>query len=208
MIHIVVDFYHCRFESFAKMFQSWRAPGVAVFYGTDAQVMQLQTKISRNEHLRHRKNLVYHIVYKRHVRNTRGTRRGSIWTITVKKSRKDGCRRQNYIFHATEELSKSEYCLLGIIVIMEVSVFFQIKNWKYLLTILVLYFKETFPYQLHTKCCTKQHEDAIFHIHRCRPDTWQMAVQGSEKLHNEQSAREAGCIPIKLYSKSSFIKIK
>ena len=131
MIHIVVDFYHCRFESFVKMFQSWRAPGVAVFYGTDAQVMQLQTKISRNEHLRHRKNLVYHIVYKRHVRNTRGTRRGSIWTITVKKSRKDGCRRQNYIFHATEELSKSEYCLLGIIVIIrEVSVFFSNQELK------------------------------------------------------------------------------
>ena len=65
-----------RFGSFVKMFESWHAPAVVVFYGSDVEVKQLEKRIYRNEYLRNRKNIVYHIVYRRQVCN-------ALYTINI-----------------------------------------------------------------------------------------------------------------------------
>ena len=52
---------------FEKMFAKWMAPATVAFYGTDEELERLNIKISRSGVLRKRGNIVYHVIYKRHV---------------------------------------------------------------------------------------------------------------------------------------------
>ena len=59
----------CRFDTFELMLKYWTGPVTAVAYVTDEEVLTLTKKLQRSENIQNRSNIVYHIVYKRHVRN-------------------------------------------------------------------------------------------------------------------------------------------
>ena len=51
------------------MLKYWTGPVTAVAYVTDEEILTLTKKLQRSENIQNRSNIVYHIVYKRHVRN-------------------------------------------------------------------------------------------------------------------------------------------
>ena len=51
------------------MLKYWTGPVTAVAYVTDEEILTLTKKLQRSENIQNRNNIVYHIVYKRHVRN-------------------------------------------------------------------------------------------------------------------------------------------
>ena len=58
----------CRFGAFELMLKYWTGPVTVVAYVTDEEILTLTKKLHRSEVIQNRSNIVYHVVYKRHVR--------------------------------------------------------------------------------------------------------------------------------------------
>lgn len=58
-----------RFEILERMLTSWTGPASVVLYLDDAEAVQLPAKVARSAHLRSRKSVAYHVVYKRQIYN-------------------------------------------------------------------------------------------------------------------------------------------